>query len=363
MSRTSRRQWGSVLPILLSVPIIMAPGSASAASQQCELSGVLTNARVDLFESPSCSATPPLGNDSERLWLLPNAPIRRLAWSVTSAGDALPYALRCTQRLSIDGGELSPEVPIDMGAQPPVSAIGSAPVALRPYAEGATELDPSAWTRVVSSSRTGTAEFVIDCGEFGLARWTSPFSVIPESPAGREVGVSINDGAQYTNRPEVSLSLGWVFASRLKVSNDGGFAPSAAKAFDLTSADPISWRLVDLGNERLPKTVYVRFGSPWGGFETQTYTDDIILDTIKPQVLSALLSGSGAASLASGRMVRIRAKDNRSGLASIQVSAGKPKKKARVIKFRKAVAAPRSGRVFVRVRDGAGNWSAWRSAG
>ncbi len=100
------------------------------------------------------------------------------------------------------------------------------------------------------------------------------------------------------------------------------------------------------------------------GWQKQTYTDDIILDTVKPQVVSATVGGSGGATLtAAKRTLRVKAKDNKSGIASMQISTGKPKKKAKVVKFRKAVRFSGSGEVFVRVRDGAGNWSAWRTAG
>jgi hypothetical protein len=192
--------------------------------------------------------------------------------------------------------------------------------------------------------------------------------ITPSPPPGRDPGVSIEDGADYTNSSRVNLYLGWEKGQafdKVKVSNDGGFAPSKTKEFDLTSSGPISWQLVDLGKERLPKTVYLKFrvASAPQYWYPQVYTDDIILDTVKPQVLSASMSGSGAATLAGPRMVRVKARDNRSGLASVQVSAGKPNKKAKVRKFRKSVPAPKSSRVFVRVRDGAGNWSKWKVAG
>jgi hypothetical protein len=175
--------------------------------------------------------------------------------------------------------------------------------------------------------------------------------------------VSINDGADFTNDPEVQLHLGWKVwpLDKVKVSNDGGFAPSKTRVFALTNGDPIPWRLVVLGNERLPKTVYVRFHSPsrGGGWQTETFTDDIVLDTVVPQILSLSFAPPGELTSAR-RAVRVRAKDNRSGIKSVQLSKGKPRKKAKVLKFRRTLPAPGSGRVFVRVRDGAGNWSKWR---
>ena len=182
----------------------------------------------------------------------------------------------------------------------------------------------------------------------------------PERPS----GISIDDGADFANSPRVRLWLGWEgLVDRVKVSNDGGFAPSKTREIKLRERGPLDWTLVELAAERIPRTVYVKYHYVESGWQKQTYSDDIILDTVKPEVVSASLGGSGTATLAAAkRTLRVRAKDNKSGIASMQVSVGKPKKKAKVVTFRKAVKVAGAGRVFVRVRDGAGNWSQWRSA-
>jgi hypothetical protein len=105
--------------------------------------------------------------------------------------------------------------------------------------------------------------------------------------------------------------------------------------------------------------VYIRFHRAFGEWDDQTFTDDIVLDTVVPQIFSLSFAPPGDL-LAVRRAVRVRAKDNRSGIKAVQVSKGKPRKKTKVQKFRRTLAAPGSGRVFVRVRDGAGNWSKWR---
>jgi hypothetical protein len=228
-------------------------------------------------------------------------------------------------------------------------------------AYGKGPADAVAIEEVLSYPHSGTATLKIDCGDYGGVSWTTPYTVLPASPPGREPGVSIDDGADFTNNPEVQLHFGWRGwdVDKVKVSNDGGFAPSRTRVFDLTSGDPLSWRLVVLGNERLPKTVYIRFHRAFGEWDDQTFTDDIVLDTVVPQIFSLSFAPPGDL-LAVRRAVRVRAKDNRSGIKAVQVSKGKPRKKTKVQKFRRTLAAPGSGRVFVRVRDGAGNWSKWR---
>ena len=85
------------------------------------------------------------------------------------------------------------------------------------------------------------------------------------------VGVSINQGAQFTNTPNVALSPIWPpFTKTIVISNDGGFANAQVLPVEAF----VPWILDSSGPERLPKIVYLRFGD-----STQTFTDDIILDT------------------------------------------------------------------------------------
>lgn len=332
---------------------IAVPAEARAA-QDCVITGLFTQATANFFETGSMCGP---GRSDEILYRGQNTRVPPFEWQLVGSGDILP--LTCVPDVRLNG----------------VPAVDSTPLSYRPMTPGTwvTYGMNQPWRievvqQFLSTPGLKSASFSIDCGTAGKASWSTPVTVLPAPLEGREPGVSIEDGANFTNSTAVQLHLGWEkgqLFDAVKVSNDGGFAPSKTKEFPLTSTDPIPWKLVDLGNERLPKTVYVKFriaGTPtfW---QPVTYTDDIILDTVKPQVLSATLSGSAAAALAGPRMVRVKAKDNKSGLASIQVSAGKPKKSAKVLRFRKAVPAPKSGRVFVRVRDGAGNWSPWRSAG
>jgi hypothetical protein len=184
------------------------------------------------------------------------------------------------------------------------------------------------------------------------------------TPPDGPVGVSINNGAQYTNEPDVVVHVTWpAFASDLFISNDGGFRPSS----QLRVEERIPWRLDSSGPERLPKTIYVRFLGGEAGPET--YQDDIILDETPPRVLYArAASASGAAVTASRRRhrtyrLRIRARDNVSGVSRMQITQnrrrpGRVRKYRRLARF-KGVAGQR---LYVRARDRAGNWSKWRKA-
>ena len=154
------------------------------------------------------------------------------------------------------------------------------------------------------------------------------------------------------------------WANRLRVANDGGFR--AAKTFPVSTS--IRWHLTESGPERLPKTVYLRFGN-----EAQNFTDDIILDQTKPTVSSAAVVDTGATTPSSAAVaqaavaktptyrVRIRAKDATSGVAALQFARNKKHpssqlKFARTVRY-KASSAPK----YVRVKDRAGNFSRWRS--
>jgi 6-phosphogluconolactonase (cycloisomerase 2 family) len=186
----------------------------------------------------------------------------------------------------------------------------------------------------------------------------------PAPPPG-PTGVSIDDGARYTNDRHVDVSVVWpAGAAALSIANDGGF--KAAQTIPV--AKSIRWKLDSSGPERLPKTIYVRFGA-----SIQTFTDDIILDETKPTIGSARLdrpgaSGAraavaqGAASKSRTYRVRISARDATSGVAKVQFAErskrhpSAPRKFKRISQF-KATHGPK----YVRVQDRAGNYSGWRA--
>jgi hypothetical protein len=175
----------------------------------------------------------------------------------------------------------------------------------------------------------------------GHAPWDTP-------PA----SVAIDDGAQFTNDPDVTLTVegfSWPSSFVMRFSNDGGFGPGTAEDVPvLERGHRYPWRLATSGPERLAKTVYVR------GFlagTEQVVTDDILLDQRPPEV--------AAVDVAGGSVVRVRARDSLSGVKRIQVTRNRSKPGPwRPYRSRTRY---RIGRrpLYVRVRDGAGNHSKW----
>jgi hypothetical protein len=189
---------------------------------------------------------------------------------------------------------------------------------------------------------------------------------VRKSPPSGEAGVSIIDGASFTNKKAVQLNLVWPeYATEARISNDGGFAASKTQTKDLAAS--IDWELDDSVKGIYPKVVYVRFNGVTD--TTKTYSDDIILDTTAPVVESA------SAAAASGSIdVSLKATDDLTGVNKIQITNGT----ATVIKdYGTNVSVPIANLLLsvssmgvqklaatslgVRVSDNAGNWSAYKA--
>lgn len=207
----------------------------------------------------------------------------------------------------------------------------------------------------VSEAATVT---VGECG--GPEFWCAKAGAVPP-PAG-PIGISINDGDVYTNSAKVTVHLTWpTCTTSALMANDGGFRPSTT----ITPVEFASWTLQSSGPERLPKTVYVRF-NVWPN-TSQSFSDDIILDETPPVVTSAAIIG-GAAKRGTpvgrgGRAVIVatKASDRTSGVATIQITPNR-KRPGTAVKYAAKVRVRTSAaKLWVRVCDGAGNHSAWRS--
>jgi sugar lactone lactonase YvrE len=183
---------------------------------------------------------------------------------------------------------------------------------------------------------------------------------IRQAPPPGEVGVSINGGAYATNDRHVTLSLVWPkLLPTALISNDGGFGPAGSTEERPVAAE-VPWTLHSAGGYRIPATVYVRF--PGAGSPPQNYTDDIVLDESEPAVTDAR---------SAGRRLRVRARDDNTGIAAVQVKKWRRGKAVLV----KTLTRGEQGRrridsrvklrrglkpAWIQVTDVAGNKSAWR---
>lgn len=174
-----------------------------------------------------------------------------------------------------------------------------------------------------------------------------PLSVRPTPPRGR-IGVTIEDGALFTNSQIVQLSVVWpAGAHSMVLSNDGGFRNARA----IPVSRQATWRLAAARPERQQNLVYVRFDS-----DPTPYSDNIILDEIAPRINAASLGRTGGSTV-----LHLRARDNRSGLQAAQIRYDR--QRTRTVPYRarlRLIGRPSS--VEVRVQDGAGNYSRWRTA-
>lgn len=186
-------------------------------------------------------------------------------------------------------------------------------------------------------------------------------------------GLTINDGAQYTNIPTVTLRYSWNVADDIlyvKFSNDGGFGPGGDTTawIPVSPADPTypDWVLDTYGGLVLPRTVYAKFRDG-SGLQYGPIQDDIIYDPGPPEVTVVEIitqTGGGALSAMAGKdvIVRVTTSDDNSGVSKVQLSHSADF--ARYSEF--AVTGGTtdiswtlqpSGQVYVRVVDRAGNLS------
>ena len=194
---------------------------------------------------------------------------------------------------------------------------------------------------------------------------------------GRPVGVSINDADEFTNKKSVTVFItGLATSVKAIISNDGGFKVS--QTIDLTdSFAEVKWTLVSSRDERLPKTVYVRFISRFNA-QSSNYTDDIILDTTAPvlsdAVATATTAPASAVSVASARAKKkngarivVKATDANSGIGSVEMRSGASKKATSVkyanpkAKSQTLTVNTKAKTLQVRVIDRAGNPSPWKT--
>ena len=155
------------------------------------------------------------------------------------------------------------------------------------------------------------------------------------TPACEFPQISINDGALFTNAPDVTLSICAPYAAEMMLSNDGGFGDAEWEPY----AESKAWRLTTYGQYVLPRFVYAAFKDT-DGTTHGTYFDDIIHDPNPPEG-SIAVGDSVPSTLHATRTTQhagqpvallstradgtvdlfINAQDDNSGLTEMQISA------------------------------------------
>ncbi|HEX3874128.1 MAG TPA: hypothetical protein VHW26_08275, partial [Solirubrobacteraceae bacterium] len=208
------------------------------------------------------------------------------------------------------------------------------------------------------------------------------------SACGTTVGMTIDAAAGFTDSPGVALTINApTGATSVLVANDGGLG--GARTFPVASTCQYAWNLATSGSERLPKTVYVLYAGS-GTDANQTFTDDIILDQTAPQVRSARISriatsvptgqaattsaravqatavstpGAKAATRASvrrGYVLSVRATDDSSGVAKLQLASSPAAKRRITLAYHPRIRLAKiAGVRWVRAVDRAGNHDRW----
>jgi hypothetical protein len=298
---------------------------------------------------------------------------------VVKTGTATPQSTKATLRGAVNAGGSETTVNFVYGTDPALKGSTTVKATAQSSSKDeevlavVTDLKESTkyYFRIEASNAIGSA-----AGEIG-----SFTTIGPE-------GVSINDGDEFTNSIDVVVSVvGPSNATKILVANDGGF--KNASPFDLTnSAANVPWKLVASRDGTFSKTVYVRFLSRFDSKVTDDKTDDIILDTSKPKVLTATAMSSAPAGSAvvvaaarakakasGGVKLSVRAVDTISGAVAVEVRSaankastlvplGKAPSKVKTMGLpRQTVASVnlKSTAIVLQVRavDGAGNVSGW----
>jgi len=173
---------------------------------------------------------------------------------------------------------------------------------------------------------------------------------------GTDYGLTINNGAIFTNQTTVTLTIGaHLGTTQMQVSNDGGFAGVSWEPYSGSK----TWQISQYGTYVLPRVVYLKYKDQ-NGVVSSTYQDDIILDVLPPQGRVSIVPADGARSLASaGVTLQLSASDDVSGVAGMRVSNQPNVEAASWQTYVTSLAwnIGSSARVYVQFRDYAGNIS------
>ncbi|MBU6335160.1 MAG: hypothetical protein KGS47_12280 [Chloroflexi bacterium] len=234
-------------------------------------------------------------------------------------------------------------------------------------------------------AKTVTVQFRDAVGNLSA---TASDSITLDGAAGDAYGIAIDGNALFTNVVDVVVTAGAPAHTReVMISNNGNFAGAAWRPFTTR----LAWQITSFGQTAIPRIVYVKYKNAQGGV-SDTFIDDIILDQTAPVVQSlssraaplpddeAVPAGRAAPGQASAPLsawriyvprlasygvpiaLRVLANDDYSGVAEVQFSSSSNFSGAwwqdyptsgNVVWY----APSRPQRVYVRVRDAAGNIS------
>ena len=236
---------------------------------------------------------------------------------VTTAND---YQVPAVTELTINGGALTStarQVVLSLSASDPDGSV----------AWMSFSNDASAWSEWEAYSESAGSILTEGDGEktvYARVRDLAGHVSLPvsdtielDTTAGSEYGLSINDGALFTNQVEVTLSLGArPGTAQVQVSNDGGFAGAQWEPYTSTK----SWEITRYGDYVIPRVVYVRYRDVFGNISA-TFSDDIILDVTPPTGSVGFAEAAGLRSLAGTRATLVlEATDDVSGVGHMQLS-------------------------------------------
>jgi hypothetical protein len=169
-----------------------------------------------------------------------------------------------------------------------------------------------------------------------------------------EYGVTINDGALYTNQTEVRLTISAKpGTAEMQVSNDGGFGGISWEPYTSHKI----WEITRYRHEEITRLVYVRFRDTYGNVSA-TFLDDIILD-LNPPSGDVHVTSTGV-----GTTLLLSATDDVSGVDSMRLSAQPDFTGVGWEAFASSRAwnFEHDSTVYVQFRDNAGNTSQTYSA-
>jgi N-acetylneuraminic acid mutarotase len=185
-------------------------------------------------------------------------------------------------------------------------------------------------------------------------------TIVLDTATGAEYGVTINDGALFTNQTTVALTISArPGTAQMQVSNDGGFAGAHWEPY----ASRKAWAITQYGSYVIPRVVYVRY-KDLGGNVSSNYQDDIILDVTPPVGIVSIIGAAGLQAMASTVTLELSATDDVSGVGQMLIS-NQPDFAGAIWESyatSRAWALGSNMVVYVRFRDNAGNVSVTYSA-